>query len=47
MVNIDVSDQTWKELNNMKEVGESFDSVIIKLINSRKTKLNNKQEVKK
>lgn len=39
MVNIDISDQTWKDLNNLKEVGESFDSVIIKLLNSRKTKI--------
>jgi predicted CopG family antitoxin len=38
MVSIQVSEDTWLKLNNQKEVAESFDSVIRRLLGVKPTK---------
>jgi len=40
MITISVSDSTWKKLISLKKPGESFDSVISKLLKKRRTKEN-------
>lgn len=33
--NIRVSDETWRELNQLKDPGESFEDVIVRLLEER------------
>jgi predicted CopG family antitoxin len=33
--NIRVSDETWRELNQLKQPGESFEDVIVRILEER------------
>ena len=43
MITIQISDRTWKELNQRKEVGETFDSVIQKALEESNLKKEEKE----